>query len=122
MPPDPVPFTDFAVHVSPSEEGMHVAIFGEFDLATLDRVRVAVDDVMDAEGDVVIDMRACPFVDSKGIGLIAQSAIRLRNQGRRLTLRGVRERVARTLDIAGLTQSALLEVERQPTSPRPPGA
>ena len=59
----------------------------------------------------MIDLRACGFVDSRGIGALVEAAMRLREQGRRLTLRGVQPRVLRILEVAGLTGSELLEVE-----------
>jgi len=110
MPPNT--FTDFSIHVArTSDGGTDVAIFGEFDLATSDKVRDALDSVLEQTGDVVIDLRACPFVDSTGIAILAQAALRLREQKRTLTLRGVRERVRRILDLAGLTRSDLVVVE-----------
>lgn len=105
-------FTDFSVHVAPTKDGgTEVAIFGELDLATLDRTRLAMESALEGTGHVVIDLRACPFVDSRGIGLVARSALRLRERDRTLRLRGVQERVKRILDIAGLTTSDLMVVE-----------
>ena len=115
MQPRPVPYTDFAVHVAPTGDGgTDVAIFGELDLATVDRVRAALADAIEAEGRVVIDLRACGFVDSKGIGALVQAALRLKAQGRPLVLRGVQPRVMRTLGIAGLTGTDLLDIQPQP--------
>jgi anti-sigma B factor antagonist len=113
MSADSVPFTDFSVHVAPANGGTHVAIFGELDLATVAPVRKALDQAIDSDGDLIVDMRACPFVDSKGIAVLAQAAIRLQEDGRKMTLRGVHERVARIFEIAGLAQSDLMTVERQ---------
>jgi anti-sigma B factor antagonist len=110
MPPDT--FTDFSIHVAPtSDGGTDVAIFGELDLATSDKAKDAIDSAIARSGDVVIDLRACPFVDSTGIGVLAQAAVRLREQKRTLTLRGVRDRVRRILDLAGLTKPDLVVVE-----------
>ncbi len=115
-PPDP--FTEFSVHVAPTDDGgTDVMIFGELDLATKDQVTEAVDSIADRPGPVVIDLRACPFVDSTGIAVLARAAIRLREQNRTLRLRGVRERVARILDVAGLSASDLLEVEYEDRRP-----
>lgn len=112
MPSGPLPYTDFAVHVAPTPEGgTDVAIFGELDLATIDRVRAALSGAIAAEGAVVIDLRACGFVDSRGIGVLIEAAMRLRERGRKLTLRGVRPRVMRILEVAGLAGSELLDVE-----------
>lgn len=110
----PVPYTDFAVHVAPTAAGgVEVAIFGELDLATVDRVRAAFLEAIAAEGPVVVDLRACVFVDSRGIGALIQAALQLQESGRKLTLRGAQKRVLRTLRIAGLTDSDLLEVEQE---------
>jgi len=107
-----LPYTDFAVHVAPTPEGgTDVAIFGELDLATVDRVRQDLSGVIAAEGPVVIDLRACGFVDSRGIGALVEAALSLRDKDRQLTLRGVQPRVMRILDIAGLTGSDLIVVE-----------
>ena len=112
MQPGPVPYTDFAVHVAPTGEGgTDVAIFGELDLATVDRVRAALAEAIVAAGQVVIDLRACGFVDSTGIGALVKAAVQLHDQGRPLVLRGVQPRVMRTLEIAGLTKWDRLEIE-----------
>ncbi len=111
----PAPYTDFAVHVAPTEKGgTDVAIFGELDLATVDRVKAALAEAIAAEGQVVIDLRACGFVDSKGIGALVEAALRLHDNGRPLVLRGVQPRIMRTLERAGLTEWDLLEVETEP--------
>jgi anti-sigma B factor antagonist len=121
MPTGPVPYTDFAIHVAPTAEGgTDVTIFGELDLATIDQAQVAIAEAVMAEGDVVIDLRACGFVDSRGIAVLVKAALRLSEQGRRLHLRGVQPRVMRTLQIAGLTKLDLLEVEPEGGEPGKP--
>ena len=114
---DLIPYTEFAVHVAPNiHGGTDVAIMGELDLATLDEVEGALGTALDAEGPVTIDMRACSFVDSRGIAALVGTALRLREQGRDVTIDGVQERVMRTLERAGITQMDHLDVRAQ----RPP--
>ena len=109
------PYTEFAVHVAPNVAGgTDVAIMGELDLATLAEVQDALGKALDAEGPVRIDMRACSFVDSRGIAALVGTALRLREQGRDLTMDGVQDRVMRTLDRAGITQMDHLDVVPQP--------
>jgi anti-sigma B factor antagonist len=111
----PVPYTDFAVHVAPTaEDGTDVTIYGELDLATVEQVRSAFSQAVAARGPVVVDLRACGFVDSRGIAAVIELALRLREQGRRLVLRGLKPRVVRTFQIAGLAESDLLEIEPEP--------
>ena len=110
-------FTDFSVHVAPTQAGgTEITIFGELDLATEARVGEALDTALGRSGPVVIDLRACPFVDSRGIRVLVRAALRLREEGRMLTLRGVQERVRHILDVAGLTESELLRVEPRPSA------
>ena len=109
------PYTDFAVHVAPSAGGgTEVTIYGELDLATVEHVRTAFAEAVEAEGPVAVDLRACGFVDSRGIGALIELALRLRDQGRSLTLRGVQARIMRTLEVAGLAGSELLQIEEEP--------
>lgn len=108
-------FTDFAVHSAPTRDGgTEITVYGELDLATVDDVKAKVDEAIEGSGHVIIDLRACPFVDSRGIGVIAHAAVGLKNQSRELRLRGVQPRVKRTLDISGLTKSHLITVEAEP--------
>ncbi|MDX6587155.1 MAG: hypothetical protein QOI31_1628 [Solirubrobacterales bacterium] len=111
-------FTDFAVHSAPTGDGgTEIAIFGELDLATIEPVKAAVESALESIGHVVIDMRACPFVDSRGIAVLAHAAIGLREQGRDLLIRGAHPRVQQILDRSGLTSSNLLKVEPEPPAP-----
>ena len=111
------PYTDFSVHVAPrAAGGIDVTIFGELDLATVEQVEDALGQAIDGEGDVVIDMRACGFVDSRGIAALVRAALRLRDQGREVLIRGVQQRVMRTLERAGITTMDHLRIEPQEAS------
>jgi anti-anti-sigma factor len=108
------PYTDFSVHVAPAADGgTDVAVFGELDLATVDQVEVALDEAVAAQGRVVIDLRACSFVDSRGIAALVKAALRLQDQGRHLVIAGVQERVMRTLERAGITSMERMEIRPQ---------
>jgi anti-anti-sigma factor len=112
MRPSPTPFTDFSVHVAPSPEGgTDVAIFGELDLATVERVEAALRQALEAEGRVVLDMRACPFVDSRGIAAIVKAALRLQERDREFVVGGVQERVMRIFTLAGLDSMEHVRIE-----------
>ena len=108
------PLPEFSVHVAPSPEGgTDVAVFGELDLSTAKRAERTLKQVLAAEGDVVIDLRACPFIDSSGIAVLLGAALRLREQERRVRIRGVRRRMMRTLEIAGMMAQEGIEIEPQ---------
>ena len=111
MAPDSTPPTDFSVHVAPGRRGgVDLAVFGELDLATANVVEGALDEAIEAGGNVVIDLRACGFVDSRGIAVLIKAALRLHEQGRRLRIHGVQERVMSILELAGITTMDQLDV------------
>jgi anti-anti-sigma factor len=106
---------DFAVHVAEEPAGgMNATVFGELDAATAPELREALEPLLDAGVRVVIDLRACAFVDSSGIAVLAKAAWRLKEQGRVLVVRGAHERVKRILEVAGLAShgSVVLESTR----------
>jgi anti-sigma B factor antagonist len=111
---DARPYTDFSVHVAPTADGgTDVAVFGELDLATVDKVEAALDRAIDAPGRVVIDLRACGFIDSTGIGALVNAAWRLHEQDRGLLIRGVKDRVMRILEITGIARMDNIAIESQ---------
>jgi anti-anti-sigma factor len=114
MPSHAHPYTDFSVHVAPTPGGgTDVAVFGELDLATVGKVEAALEEAIDAPGSVVIDLRACGFVDSTGIGALVKAALRLKEQDRGLVIRGVKQRVLRILDVAGIATMENVAIEPQ---------
>jgi anti-sigma B factor antagonist len=95
---------EFSVHVNArAEGGSAVTIYGDFDLATAPRVREALDRAIEAGGEVLVDLRACGFIDSTGIGVLVSAMVRLEEEGRVIRFRGAKERVRHTFDIAGVT-------------------
>jgi anti-sigma B factor antagonist len=104
----------FSVHVADGQNGgIAVTVFGELDAATAPRLKQVLDRSIEGEGkgEVVIDLRACGFIDSAGIAVIATTALRLKEQRRTLVMRGVRDRIRRILDIAGLTSQDSIVLE-----------
>jgi anti-anti-sigma factor len=107
------------VHVAPLESGgTGLMIFGELDAASESEVSEALRKAIAGEGPVLIDLRACGFVDSKGIALLAFVAVHLKDQGRKLILRGVQDRVFNVFELAGLGSNPSIEIERQ-AAPHP---
>jgi anti-anti-sigma factor len=85
-----------------------LAVTGELDGATCDRLTAALDGAY-GDGTVLLDLDECPFVDSMGLQVLANAAIRLEEQGSKLVVCNASEqirgllRLTRVVDWEGVT-------------------
>ena len=94
----------FSVRVTERQDGCAVAtVIGELDVASAGELQAALVRPLESAGEIELDLRACGFVDSMGIATLVTAARRLSQDGRRLTIRGARDRVRRIFDLAGLS-------------------
>lgn len=84
---------------------IRVAVTGDLDLTTADALRDQLDDLIlrYPEKDLILDLKEVAFIDSSGLGVLLGRYRRLRGEGRRLALVGVRPSVRAVLDVAGVT-------------------
>ena len=66
-------------------------------------------------GDVVLDLSGVEWLDVTGLGVIVDAHRRLRQQGRRLVLRGCAPRMRRALAVTRL--SRVMAIEREEATP-----
>jgi anti-anti-sigma factor len=77
-----------------------VAVSGELDVATSDRLAAALAAV---DGDsILLDLEACTFVDSSGIRTIVEAVRRLANEDRNLVVCNVGGQVRELLELVEL--------------------
>jgi anti-sigma B factor antagonist len=80
-----------------------VAVSGELDYATCDRLSVALQEASDHDREsVLLDLGECTFVDSMGVGVIVEAATRLSASGRKLVVCNVHGQVRKMLRLTGL--------------------
>jgi anti-sigma B factor antagonist len=84
-----------------------VIVAGEVDVLTAPQLGAAVDDE-EAYDDLVIDLRAVPFMSSVGLGLISSINRRQTRRGRGFALASVKGDVEQLLEITGLTEALLI--------------
>jgi anti-anti-sigma factor len=89
-----------------------VALHGELDLASADRVSARLGALRDAGQPVVLDLDSLEFIDSSGLRVILQAAEDSRRGGWPFHLTAGSEPVRRLLDAAGV--AGLLPVVRSP--------
>jgi anti-sigma B factor antagonist len=103
--PDPV----FRVAVQAGEGGVHVELVGELDMSTAPELRKHVDEIVRAEGDVLVDCSELTFADSSGLDTLIRLAKTLREDDRRLVLTSVRPMVRRAIEVLQITDLVELE-------------
>ncbi len=89
-------------HVDPDGVGVVVAPHGELDMATVDRVRAEVDDVLGAgTRAVVLDLRGVTFLDSTALSMLFAVHGAAARRGGELSVVNGNPRVSRLLDLTG---------------------
>ncbi|SNY53636.1 STAS domain-containing protein [Paractinoplanes atraurantiacus] len=78
-----------------------VRLRGEVDLATVPRLEPVLELLLDAPGDVVVDLGGVTFLDVGGGRALARTALLLRPTGRQVHLRAASPFVCRVLFLLG---------------------
>ncbi len=84
-----------------------VDLQGELDLSCVERAAQALDSLVDANRGVrrvILRMDEVSFIDSSGIGMVFARHRRLTACGATLAIAGASARVARTLDLLGVSE------------------
>jgi len=109
----PQSLTGFTVDERRLPEGIsEVAIAGEVDLATVDRLAATIDRMVDGPEDILLDLTACDFIDSSGLALLVRCHQNLAVEGRRLILHGCRGQVERILQLTELDGALVIQRDR----------
>ena len=87
-----------------------VALHGEVDVATVDQVRVALSDAIDARpASIVVDLSDLSFIDSTGLGALIFGFQRARDAGIAFKLARPTRGVRQILVLSGLLEVVDLE-------------
>jgi anti-anti-sigma factor len=79
-----------------------VAVVGELEDATCDRLACAWAEALGGGGPVMLDLQACTFIDSVGLDLIVRTATRLHREGRNLIVCNLRGPARELFRITGI--------------------
>jgi len=97
--------------VAPGKDGgAVVTMLGELDLAAAPELRKVLEEALAFDGEVVVDMRGCGFVDSMGIAALVSAARQLADRGSALCVKGAQERVRKIFELAGLLENDWIEL------------
>lgn len=110
---DPLAFAslEFSVDIVSDDERVRVSPAGELDIATADRLRQPIAELLE-EGfrRVIVDLRNVTFLDSTGVHTLIQCHERARDLGARMSIILGGPATRRVLDITGIIDH--LEIER----------
>jgi anti-anti-sigma factor len=88
-----------------------LAVAGEIDLSNAEEFSDGVRALKDgAEGEVVLSLQDCGFIDSAGIRALIMLARELRTQDQTLVLSGLNGGPRRVLEITGLLDGRVFEI------------
>jgi anti-anti-sigma factor len=107
---------DFSLTVAPGADGSTViTVLGELDAQSGGELRAAFTRAWEEGGPIVLDLRGCTFMDSRGIASIVGVAWQLKGTPRRLTLRGVGPRMRQILELTGVVDHEAVAIETFPS-------
>jgi anti-sigma B factor antagonist len=97
-PPQP-----FRIDVRPERDAVRVRPVGEFELATADRVRAQIDELVhDGFARVILDLRGVTFLDSAGLHVLIDADASSRSDGWELLVHKSSGSVTRAIELVGL--------------------
>lgn len=101
----PPPTTDaiaFSVSVQPREPDEHLVVAtGEIDVASVAQLRIAINDVLSADGGVALDLDGVTFIDSSGLCALIGGYKAAQDLGVSFRVERASHQVRRLLDITG---------------------
>lgn len=87
-----------------ADHSLVVKVKGELDLLTAETFRNLVERDLNRTGaqNLILDLEGLTFIDSSGLGVVLGRYRRIREQGGKMAITGVKPHVKRILDLAGL--------------------
>ena len=95
-----------------------VSVIGEFDMVTSRELERGLAEAIEAgDGEVVVDLHACTFADSRALGALVRASQRLEQLGRQLRVERPRPHVRRAIEVIGLELVLGLEAAGRAATP-----
>jgi anti-sigma B factor antagonist len=90
------------IEVRPNGTTVTLVLSGELDIASGPTLRACLESIDDGFRDIVLDLSDLTFLDSTGVGVIAEARRRLPNDLCQLSLHRPRGHVQRVIELTGL--------------------
>ena len=106
---DAVEGAEFEIVVDSSGPGRRIAVRGDLDLATVDSLRPALDEAIDAGQATMLVLTDCTFLDSSALKVIADASRRAAEAGTAFAVSQPSPQAARVLQVSGLDEIVTIE-------------
>lgn len=94
---------ELAIQTVPSPECYVVAVTGEIDISNADKLRGAINLVLEQPTErVQLDFSGVSYIDSTGIGVLVGAAHHAKERGRGLFITGAQPNVLRVVQLLGV--------------------
>lgn len=91
-----------------------LTITGEVDVDTREHFRAALGELLGTLGDVRLDLRGVPFMDTRGVTLVVHTAKRLHEEGGRLIVHDPPDSLVRIFETLWINNGEWLNVSGRP--------
>jgi anti-sigma B factor antagonist len=106
--------TEFEILVDTSGPGRRIAVRGDLDLATVDSLRPALDEALEAGESTTLELSQCTFLDSSALKAIADASRRAGETGVAFTVARPSPQAARVLEVSGLDEIVGIDAGEYP--------
>ena len=106
------------VSVTARDGGVTLHIDGDMDMINADSLWSRFEQAIhESEGDVMLDLERCRFIDSSGLRVVIRAAKLLNGRGRKLGVRRARPGVREVFRLTGLSRFRLLDLHEDGAAP-----
>jgi anti-anti-sigma factor len=106
--------TEFEIVVDTSGADRRIAVRGDLDLATVENLRPALDDAIEAGASTTLILTDCTFLDSSALKAIADASRRAGESGTAFAVSRPSPQAARVLQVSGLDEIVTIEASDYP--------
>jgi anti-anti-sigma factor len=89
---------------------VRLSVVGEVDVSTREQFRAALDELLGALGEVRLDLRGVPFMDTRAVTLVVHTAMRLDEEGGRLVVHDPPDSLVRIFEALWRDNGASLHI------------
>jgi anti-sigma B factor antagonist len=105
---------EFEIVVDTTGAGRRIAVRGDLDLATVESLRPALENALEAREPTTLELSQCTFLDSSALKAIADASRRADETGIAFSVARPSPQAARVLEVSGLDEIVRIDAGEYP--------